>query len=118
MLSRMLGYALEHGLWDEAYAILEPLALYWLARGQTGEFDSWFDRVRLATEDESGQPPDPASGAGHLWMAAVGGQVLRHKEENRLDRAAQAALRLVAVLEALPAAQATDSRLGNTYLQL
>jgi tetratricopeptide (TPR) repeat protein len=116
-LNSMLGYALQHELWDEAYAMLEPLSVYWISSGLTDEFDAWYDKVRLATEGDSGLLPEPASSAGRLWLAVVGGQLLRQQETLQLDHAEQTADRLRTVIESLPASAARDSRLANCYLQ-
>ena len=113
----MLGYALQHELWDEAYAMLEPLSAYWITSGLTDEFGAWYDKARLATEGDSGLLPEPASPAGRLWLAVVGGQLLRQQETLQLDHAEQTADRLRTVIESLPASAARDSRLANCYLQ-
>ena len=48
-LGSLLGYALDHGLWDEAALIALPLDYYWDAQGLNEEAGAWTDRVRLAT---------------------------------------------------------------------
>ena len=56
-MGSLLGYALDHRLWEQAQYIAQPLAIYWQARGLNAEADSWTDRVRLATEDHDGTAP-------------------------------------------------------------
>ena len=53
----LLGYALDHELWDEAPAILGPLDLYGTATGLSEETEAWADRVLLASEASGGTPP-------------------------------------------------------------
>ena len=66
-MGHLLGYALDGQFWDEAQAIAQPLTRYWDGRGLYAEAAAWTDRVRLATEDTDGTPPD--------WTAPPGGSV-------------------------------------------
>ncbi len=59
-LVSLLGHAINHGLWEGAQAILQPLDKYWDARGLDADADAWADQV-------------PGSGRGHVRRAAPAG---------------------------------------------
>ena len=50
-LSAMLGYTLEHRIWEEVQAIAGPLNKYWYSHGLSGEADAWAARIRSATKN-------------------------------------------------------------------
>jgi tetratricopeptide (TPR) repeat protein len=67
-LEAMLGYTLNHQMWEEAEAIAQPLYSYWDARGLAGEADAWADRIQAATQNSDGTPPSVDSPAGSLRL--------------------------------------------------
>ena len=46
-MGSVLGYALDHQLWDQAGPIARALNAYWEARGLHGEAAGWIDRSWL-----------------------------------------------------------------------
>jgi tetratricopeptide (TPR) repeat protein len=63
----VLGFALDHGLWREAYPFIVTLAHHWEARGLSEEVLAWTDSGRQAVEGPDGIPPHLDSWAGALW---------------------------------------------------
>ncbi|MFJ1595542.1 tetratricopeptide repeat protein [Streptomyces sp. NPDC088261] len=110
MLGSMLGLALDHGLWENAQAVLEPLHAYWETQGLTEEARSWSDRTRLAVESNDGTPPGLDTPEGALWLFATGTQADRERSTGRLDRAEST---YHAILHALREQSAAPNRLGR-----
>ena len=86
-LGTMLGYALDHQMWEQAQSIAQPLNDYWVARGLDEEAGVWTDRVRLATEDPDGSPPLLDTPAGDLWAFITGEQANWQMRAMHLDDA-------------------------------
>jgi tetratricopeptide (TPR) repeat protein len=117
-MGSLLGYALDHRLWEQAQHIAQPLASYWQARGLYEEADSWTDRVRLATEDHDGTAPPLDSPAGGLWLFFTGDQANRQLESGRLDQAERTYQQILASLQTQPASAQRQARLAISYHQL
>ena len=64
-------------MWAEAQDIAEPLNDYWNGRGLYAEAAAWTDRVRLATEDTDGVPPDWTAPQGPYGSSSSGAQARR-----------------------------------------
>jgi hypothetical protein len=86
-LGALLGYALEHRLWEQARAIARPLKDYWEARGLDEEAAKWTDRILAATENPDGSPPPLGTAAGDLWLFITAAQANRQSRAMRLDDA-------------------------------
>jgi tetratricopeptide (TPR) repeat protein len=102
-LGALLGYALEHQMWEQAVAIVQPLNSYWNARGLDEEASAWADRVQLATEDPGGSPPRLDVPAGDLWAFVTVAQAQRQHRAMRLPDAERTYRRILAMLQAQPA---------------
>ena len=76
----MLGYALDHQLWEQAQEIARPLNSYWDARGLDEEADAWTDRVTWLTEDPDGSAARLDTPAGALWLFITGAQANRQQQ--------------------------------------
>ncbi len=123
-MGHLLGYALDSQSWAEAQAITEPLSRYWNTRGLYVEAGAWTDRVRLATEDTGGIPPELDSAPGKLWLFFANRQAQRQMDIGRLDAAERAYREILAMLQAKPTSQQhrylaiTYHNLGNVaYLR-
>jgi tetratricopeptide (TPR) repeat protein len=114
----MMGYAIEHALWDEALAIVQPLAGYWDARGLAEEADAWTARIRIATENSEGQPPIADSSAGRLWFYVVSVQARRQRRGLSLDEAARTYSQVLDMLKNQPASVTQQRNLAITCYQL
>ena len=114
---RLLGYALAHGLWDEARAITVALDQYWRSRDLEQEANAWADRVRLATE-ANGNAPEPGSAAGRLWLSFVGIEGNWQLESGRLVDADRTYQQVVATLQTEPTSPEQQKRLASSYHQL
>jgi tetratricopeptide (TPR) repeat protein len=84
---RLLRFALDHGLWDDARAVAQPLLTYLDASGLPDEARRWVDLGRVATEDPDGSPPALDSSAGALWLMLVDSQVKGYIQSQRHDDA-------------------------------
>ena len=78
-LGALLGYALDHQMWQQAEAIARPLTYYWDARGLDEEANAWTDQVQLASEDPDGSPPRLDTPAGDLWLFLATAQANRQQ---------------------------------------
>jgi tetratricopeptide (TPR) repeat protein len=117
-LSSLLGYALEHGLWDDAQKIGQPLNRYWETRGLVEEADAWADRVRLASEGPDGTPPQLETGAGALWLYFTGNQANRQRAQYRLKDAEHTYQQILVMLNSQPANPQQQRHLAGGYHQL
>jgi tetratricopeptide (TPR) repeat protein len=117
-LGGLLGYALDHGLWDDAQHIAQPLDEYWQARGLYDEAGAWADRARLATEDPDGTPPQLDTAAGALWLFFTSSQAIRDLEGHRLDDAERTYQQILTALQAQPSSPKRQQHLGVIYHQL
>ena len=114
----LLGYALGSGVWDEAQDIAQPLGAYWTARGMDEEADGWADRVRLATEDPDGRPPELESAAGALWLFFTGSQAGRQMGRLHLGDAEKTYRQILAMLQVQSSSPQQQRSLGGTFHQL
>lgn len=113
-LTTMLGYALAHGLWDEAREIISPLYEYWETRGLDAEARAWTDRVGLAAS-----PGASARSLDHpatlLWLGTSIKQVQIDDVRLHLDHAHGTASRIRAWLEARPRSALRQEYLATVY---
>ncbi len=117
-MGSLLGYALDHHLWEQAQEIAQPFHQYWTARGLYEEADAWTDRVRLATEDHDGTAPPLDTPAGALWLFIIGAQAGRQVTSHRLGQAEQTYQQILAGLQAQPASPQQQRMLAVAYHQL
>ncbi|WP_319053987.1 tetratricopeptide repeat protein [Streptomyces europaeiscabiei] len=117
-MGSMLGHALEHGLWAQAHAIIEPLGVFWALRGLETEASGWTERALSAVESAEGAEPDTETDAGILWVYLVGGQANRDMTAGRLDQAERNHTRLLHVVQRQPVGEAQRANLAACYHQL
>ncbi|MEV2233436.1 tetratricopeptide repeat protein, partial [Streptomyces phaeochromogenes] len=117
-LGSLLGYALDHSLWDQAQGIAQPLDEYWDARGLVEEARAWVNRARVAMEDSDGNAPDLNSSAGALWVFLTGSQANRHVGAGQLGQAERTYRDILHALQLQPATSKQRSRLAVIYHQL
>ncbi|MGA5505053.1 tetratricopeptide repeat protein [Streptomyces umbrinus] len=117
-LGSLLGYALEHSLWNQAQRIVQPLDEYWDARGLLEEARGWSDRARVVLEDIDGTVPDLDSSAGALWLFLSGSQANRQVVAGQLDRAELTYREILFALQLQPAASQQRGHVATTYHQL
>jgi tetratricopeptide (TPR) repeat protein len=117
-LATMLGYSLDHGLWEEAARIGEALEQYWIARGVDEDANNWADRVRLATEDADGAPPPLDTPAGQLWLFFASAQANRQERQQHLDAAERSYLKILGMLQAQSVSPQQQRQVAGTCHQL
>ncbi len=117
-LGSLLGYALDHSLWDQAQSIAQPLSHYWVARGLNEEALGWTDRARLALENGDGTPPALDDPAGALWLLFVGDQAVRQRGARQLDAAERTYLQIRDMLQQQPGSPQQSERLATAYHHL
>jgi tetratricopeptide (TPR) repeat protein len=108
----LLGYALDHRMWEQAQAIMEPLHHYWEAEGLTEEAGAWTDQVQLATEDAASGLPLSDVSASSLWLSAVSAHANLLNQTMRLDDAERIYHRILKFLRTRPASQRRQSQIG------
>jgi tetratricopeptide (TPR) repeat protein len=86
-MGHLLSYALDHGLWRPALAILQPLREYWDRRWMVEESRAWGDRVLRAVESEDGFPGPLDESADRLWLSVVSAEAQRLTRARLLDDA-------------------------------
>jgi tetratricopeptide (TPR) repeat protein len=118
MLGNLLGYALEHGLWARAQAIVIPLRTYWDSRGLTEEALGWVDRARLALETADGTPPAFDDAAGRLWLNIMGCQAYCQLTAHQLDAAERTYLDMQDMLQQQPESPEKLGGLAYVYHHL
>ena len=114
-LGAMLGYALDHQMWEQAEAIAQPLDEYWDTRGLVEEGNAWANRVQAATESPDGRPPSPDSPAESLWLFITSAQANRQLQAGLPGEAERSCRRILATLEAQPASPGTRAGIAVTY---
>jgi tetratricopeptide (TPR) repeat protein len=112
-LGALLGYALDHQMWEQAQAIAQPLNKYWDARGLEEEAAAWTDRIQIATEEPAGSPPRLGTPAGGLWLFITGEQAGRQLRAMRLDDAEQTHRQILDMLQAQPASPRQQSHIAT-----
>ena len=117
-LGALLGYTLDHQLWEQAQEIAQPLNSYWNARGLDDEAAAWTDRVQIATEDPDGSPPRLGTTAGDLWQFLTGEQANRQLRAMRLEGAERTYRQTLAMLQAQPASPQQQSNIAAAYHNL
>ncbi|MEU8861231.1 CHAT domain-containing protein, partial [Streptomyces umbrinus] len=117
-LGSLLGYALDHSLWDQAQGIAQPLDEYWDVRGLVEEAHAWVNRARVAVEDSDGNVPDLNSSAGALWLFLTGSQANRHVRAGQLGQAEDTYRDILHTLQLQPATSKQRNRLATAYHQL
>jgi len=114
----LLGYALDRQSWAQAQAIAQPLTHYWDGRGLDAEAAAWTDRVRLATEDTHGAPPELDSTAGMLWFFFVSAQAQREVYSGRFDTAERTCHEILRMLQVEQASPRQQGNIALIYRQL
>jgi tetratricopeptide (TPR) repeat protein len=71
MFARVAREALARDLYEIANLNLRPLYEMFASHGDIDEVREWASRVREKTEAAGGQPPDPETPQGALWLVAV-----------------------------------------------
>ncbi|MFD9097812.1 tetratricopeptide repeat protein [Streptomyces collinus] len=117
-LGSMLGYALEHGLWTQAQAIVQPLDEYWDALGLMDEARAWFDRARQILEAVNSTPPALDTPAGALWLFVAGAQAKRQLRVGQLGEVERTYHDILEAQQQQPATPQQRSHLAVTYHQL
>ncbi|MEU4609157.1 CHAT domain-containing protein, partial [Streptomyces umbrinus] len=117
-LGSLLGYALDHSLWDQAQDIAQPLDEYWDARGLVEEARAWVNRARVAVEDSDGNAPDLDSSAGALWLFLTVSQANRQVTAGQLGQAERTYRDILHALQLQPATSKQRSRIAVIYHQL
>ncbi len=117
-LGAMLGYALNHRLWEQAQDIAKALNRYWGVRGLYDEASAWTDRVQLLTEDPDGTPPSLESPARALWLFITGEQANRQQQAMRLDEAESTYRQILRMLQAQPTSSQQQSNVAAACHQL
>ncbi|MFE6946295.1 tetratricopeptide repeat protein, partial [Streptomyces chartreusis] len=117
-LGSVLGHALDHSLWDQAQAIVQPLNEYWDARGLMDESRAWVDRARLVLETADGSPPNLDTPAGALWLFLTGSQATRQMRAGQLDEADRTYRDILNALQQQPITSQQRSDVAVTYHQL
>jgi tetratricopeptide (TPR) repeat protein len=117
-LSALLGYALDHRMWDQAQAIAQPLTAYWNARGLGAEASAWTDQIQEATEGTDGSPPPLDSPAGTLWLFITGAQAERQRQAGRLDDAEHTYRQILDMVQAQEPSSQRQSNIATATHQL
>ncbi|MEU9874860.1 CHAT domain-containing tetratricopeptide repeat protein [Streptomyces phaeochromogenes] len=117
-LGSLLGYALDHSLWDQAQSIAQPMNEYWDARGLVEEARAWVDRARVLLESLDIRVPDLDSSAGALWLFLTGSQAGRQVTAGQLDQAERTYADILSVLQLQPAASQQRRHIATAYHQL
>jgi tetratricopeptide (TPR) repeat protein len=117
-LGSMLGYALDHGSWDQALGIAQPLNEYWRARGLDEEVQGWIDRALLALEAADGTPPALDTSAGALWLFFAHCQAIRQFDARDLDAAERTYVQIREMLQEQTKSHQADTRLAGTFYEL
>ncbi|MDX8056641.1 tetratricopeptide repeat protein [Lentzea sp. BCCO 10_0798] len=81
-LSQALRDALDGRLWAQAMALGLLMNERWGWSGRSDEARMWTDRVRLAVEDDDGNPPSDHDSGSSLWLFFVGNHLNRSPGEN------------------------------------
>ncbi|GLY25564.1 tetratricopeptide repeat protein [Micromonospora sp. NBRC 101691] len=76
-LTQALQEALDLRLWPQALSLGRLMNEVWGRSGRTDEASGWTDRVRLALEDEEGNPPTTHEDGSTLWLLFVSAQLNR-----------------------------------------
>jgi len=117
-LGSLLAHALDHGQWEDAQEILQPLDEYWDARGLDAEASAWTDRVREVTGAPAGTPPRLDTPAGALWMYATGSQANRELDRHHLDSAESAHRQILSALQAMGTSPRQQHHMAVAFHQL
>jgi tetratricopeptide (TPR) repeat protein len=117
-LGSFLGHAIDHGRWEEAQHILQLLDNYWDARGLGAEAGAWADRVRKATEDEAGTPPQFGTLAGALWLFATTSQANRELRQYQLGSAEDTLQQITTAFQAMDPSPQQRESMAVIYHQL
>ncbi|MEU9955718.1 tetratricopeptide repeat protein, partial [Streptomyces sp. NPDC050982] len=117
-LGNLLGYALDHSLWDQAQSIAQALDEYWDSRGLMEEARAWVNRARVDLEGPDGNVPDLSSSAGALWLLLTGSQANRHVEAGQLNQAERTYRDILRTLQLQPATSKQRNSLAIAYHQL
>ena len=114
----LLGYALDHQLWEQAGELAYPLNSYWNGRGLDDEASAWTDRVQLATEDPHGKPPRLDTPRGALWLFITVEQAGRQQQAMHLDDAEHTYHEILDMLQAQSTSPRQQDHVAAVYLRL
>ncbi len=115
----LLGYALDHGLWDRAEMIALALNQFWKARGLDEEARAWAARARLAIEDADGNPPQGDSPSWGLWIFFATSEINRQLGSRlRLHDVELTCQQILAMVQTQPVSPDQQRQLALTYHQL
>jgi tetratricopeptide (TPR) repeat protein len=117
-LSSMLGYALNHQLWEQAHPIARVLAEYWNVRGLTEEMQGWVDRALLALETADSTLRALNAPAEALWLHFVSIQADLKLAAHQLDAGERTYLDILDMLQQQPESPVQLGNLAVTYLKL
>jgi hypothetical protein len=117
-LGELAAWALEAGRYGEAQALLQPLIIWWDARGLHVEADRWVERCRARLEGADGRRPDFETEAGSLWLLMVVSQANRMRSAGELTTSEAIYEEIRQALEAGPAQADAKPRLATTCHQL
>ncbi|WP_307038364.1 tetratricopeptide repeat protein [Streptomyces canus] len=115
-MSTAFGHALDHGQWQEAQLVAQPLNEYWQRNGLAEETRAWADRVRRLVSGPQGGPPDLDTPAGALWLFMTGAVAHDQIRARRLDEARSGFGDILKALEQLPTPP--DSRHADCHSEL
>ncbi|MBT2482474.1 tetratricopeptide repeat protein [Streptomyces sp. ISL-94] len=114
-LGSLLGYALDHAMWEQAKQIVELLDTYWKVRGLFIEAGLWLGRARLALENSNGAPPCLDSAAGALWLIVVESEASQQVRAHQLSQAENTYQDILQALQEQPPSNEQRSHLATTY---
>ncbi|WP_030643894.1 MULTISPECIES: tetratricopeptide repeat protein [Streptomyces] len=116
-MGHLLGHALDHGLWEQAYDIVCPLDDYWSLCGLYAEARGWVDRVRLLLEEPDGTAPGLLTDAGKLWVVLVSAEGHRELRQGLCDQAERTFQDIHRAVEALPPGRDRADHRATSYHQ-
>jgi tetratricopeptide (TPR) repeat protein len=117
-LGAMLGYALDHHVWDDAGGIVRALNGYWDTRGLGEEAAAWADRILNAIAGQHQDRPVIDTPAGSLWLLMTIRQADRKRETGHLQKAEQTYRETLAHLENGPETDPIRANIAILYHKL
>lgn len=117
-MCRLLAFALDKGLWNEAAALTPPLIEYWDAHGQQDEAEAWTDQVKHAIGHVHGQVPSATSPAGDLWLAWATSQSRRQLMTGNFEASARSYHEIREIVESESASPTRQTQLAIIYNQI
>lgn len=115
---RLLRYALDHEMWDQAQAIAQPLEPYWNRAGLGKEAGAWADEMMAATQNADGIPPSLTGSAGGLWVFAMSLKANQQLLAMRLRQADRIHRQVLDMIEDQPVTPMIQLNIAISCLQL